>query len=92
VVLVRVEIGDFDRYWSVFSTIGAGLRREYGSRRARLMRNADEPGEVWILFDWDRDDAERFFADEQVAEIVRAAGGKMPPEIRHLEPAGELAA
>jgi hypothetical protein len=90
VVLGRVTIGEFEQFWSVFTTAGAEKRREHGSRGARVFRSADDPNEVWLLFDWDRAEFEGFLADPEVLPTMRSGGAQGPPEVRYVEPAGEL--
>jgi hypothetical protein len=51
-----------------------------------------EPGRAGrgvVLFDWSREDYERFLADPQSREIMASAGLQRPPEHTVLEPVGE---
>jgi quinol monooxygenase YgiN len=91
-LLARVRIGDFDRFWSVFTTAGADHRREYGSSGARAFRNAERPDEVLVIFDWSKEDYDRFLADPKSREIMASAGLEGPPEVTVLEPVGEVGA
>lgn len=88
-ILARVKIGDFDQFWSVFTTRGAEHRRKYGSTGARVLRNQEERDEVLILFDWPKEGYERFVADPQTREVWAAAGLQGTPEHTVLEPVGE---
>jgi hypothetical protein len=89
-ILARVTIGDFDQFWSVFTTRGAEHRRTYGSAGARVFRNADDPNEVIALFDWSKEDYERFLADPRTREVMSSAGLPGPPATTFLEPVGEV--
>jgi hypothetical protein len=89
VILARVKIGDFDQFWSVFTTTGAAQRRKYGSAGAKVFRNQEEPGEVVALFDWSKEDYERFLADPESRAIMASAGLTGPPEATVVEPVGE---
>jgi heme-degrading monooxygenase HmoA len=89
VILARVKIGDFDQFWSVFTTRGAEHRRKYGSTGAKVLRNQEEQDEVVVLFDWSKEDYERFLADPQTPEIMASAGLQGRPEHTVLEPVGE---
>lgn len=80
---------DFDRVSETFTTRGAAKRREHGSRGSQVFRNADDPDEVIIVFDWDRPGIEAFIADPEVAEVFKAAGFKGPPSFTFLERAFE---
>ncbi len=91
-LLARVTIGDFDRFWSVFTTAGADHRRAYGSAGARAFRNGERPDEILVLFDWSKEDYERFLADPRSREIMASAGLQGPPEVTVLEAVGETGA
>jgi hypothetical protein len=88
-VLGKAKIGDFDQFWSTFTTRGAEKRAEHGSRGARVFRNRADDSEIWILFDWDQEGYEQFKSDPEVPEIFAAAGLHGPPEATYLEEAGE---
>ncbi len=89
-LLARVMIGDFDRFWSTFTSAGADQRRKYGSSGARVFRNLDEQGEVVVLFDWSKDDYQRFLDDPETPRIMQAAGLTGPPRTVEVEPVGEV--
>jgi heme-degrading monooxygenase HmoA len=88
-LLARVRIGDFDQFWSVFTTKGADHRRTYGSSGARVLRNQDDPQEVIVLFDWSKEEYERFLADPDTTAIMASAGLQGPPETISVEAVGE---
>lgn len=89
-VLTKVKIGEFDQFWSVFSTKGAALRRVHGSKGARVLRNAEDPNEVWVLFDWERERFEQFLSDPKAREVMGEAGLQRPPEPVFVDAAGEV--
>jgi heme-degrading monooxygenase HmoA len=88
-ILARVKIGEFDQFWSVFTTRGAEHRRKYGSTGAKVFRNQQDENEVVVLFDWSEEDYKRFMADPQTREIMASAGVQGPPEHTAVEPVGE---
>lgn len=88
-LLARVTIGDFDRFWSTFTTAGADHRRRYGSAGARVLRNLDQPDEIIVLFDWSKDDYRRFMEDPETPAIMAAAGLAGPPQTIEVEAVGE---
>ncbi len=90
-LLARVKIGDFDQFWSMFTTAGAEHRRTFGSTGARVLRNKEVQDEVLVLFDWTKEGFERFLADPRTREIMASAGLKGPPEITEVEHVGETA-
>ncbi len=51
-LLERHKVRDYDRWREVFDA-DAGGRAGAGCRGARIFRNADDPEEVVVLFEWD---------------------------------------
>lgn len=88
-LLARVTIGDFDRFWSTFTSAGAEQRRRYGCSGARVFRDVDRPDQIVVLFDWSRADYARFMADPDTPGIMRTAGLAGPPETIEVEQVGE---
>ena len=78
-ILATVTVGEFDRFWSVFTGDGAEQRRKHGSRGAQVLRNAADEHEIWVLFDWSEDDYERFLQDPASRDVMAAAGLQGPP-------------
>ncbi len=91
-ILVTVQVEDFHRFLGVFSTRGLELRRRHGSRGVRVMRHADDPARVSLLFAWDADAFQEFLGDPEVRASMQASGTLGPPEILHLEDGLELSA
>lgn len=91
-LLARVTIGDFDQFWSTFTSAGAEHREKYGSSGARVFRTLGRPEEVIVLFDWSEEGYRRFMEDPETPAVFRAAGLAGPPEILAvIEPVGETA-
>ena len=51
-LLERHKVHDYARWRTVFDADAAG-REAAGCRGARIFRNADDPEEVVVLFEWD---------------------------------------
>jgi len=51
-LLERHKVRDYDRWRAVFDADAAD-REAAGCRGARVFRNADDPEEVVVLFEWD---------------------------------------
>ena len=51
-LLERHKVRDYDRWREVFDA-DAGGREAAGCRGARIFRNADDPEELVVLFEWD---------------------------------------
>ncbi|WP_217914352.1 hypothetical protein [Miltoncostaea marina] len=91
-LLARVTIGDFDRFWATFTKAGADHRRAHGSAGARVFRDVDRPTEIVVLFEWSAEDYRRFMEDPETRRIMAEAGLAGPPETIELEPVGETGA
>ncbi len=89
-VLAKVKIGDFEQFWSVFTTAGAEQRRKFGSRGSQVFRSQQDPNEVMALFDWANEDYERFISDPETREIFASAGLQSLPEHVFIERVGEV--
>ncbi len=80
-MLVRHKVEDYDRWKPIFDEHGA-VREESGSKGGRLFRNADDPNETIILFEWDDLDKACQFA--HVSVIGRVVSRRVPAgKIRH---------
>ena len=91
-ILSNVEVEDFDRFWSTFSSKGLAKRKEHGSRGVTVFRNREDGNRVHTLFDWDPEDFEGFMADPEVPGIFQEAGLKAPPTPIYVEKVEDLEA
>jgi hypothetical protein len=89
-IIGTARIEDFDRFWQTFSTKGAELRKQHGSKGAQVFRDPDDAHRVFAVFDWDEEGWQSFLADPQSAEVFKEAGLDRRPET--IEPAGETEA
>ena len=89
-IVTRVRFEDFDRFWATFSGAGAAKRAEHGSRGARVLRNADDPQEAMVIFDWDREGFEAFMDDPEAPGIMSSAGLQGRPQPTFVEPQEQL--
>lgn len=78
-ILARAKIGDFDQFLQTFSTKGAEKRREHGSNGSRVFRDPEDGHTVWVVFDWEAEDYEKFLTDPEVPAIFQQAGLQGPP-------------
>ena len=51
-MLVRHNVGDFGK-WKPLYDEHTAVRKDNGSKSAHLFRNADNPNEILILFEWE---------------------------------------
>lgn len=78
-IVTVAQVADFDQFLRTFETKGVKKRREYGCGGARVFRDPRDPTYVWSVFDWDRDDYERFLADPEIPAIARELGLRSAP-------------
>lgn len=84
-VIARTRVEDVDRFVETFTTRGAELRRKHGSRGSRVFRGVDDPQEVLVVFDWDREQWDEFVADPEFREVTQSAGLLEPPQPTFVE-------
>jgi hypothetical protein len=78
-ILATAEVADFDQFLNTFSARGAEKRSEHGSRHSHVFRDPEDANRVWVVFDWDVEDYEKFIADPEVPAIFQEAGLHGPP-------------
>jgi quinol monooxygenase YgiN len=84
-LLVRHKVKDYDKWKPVFDE-HAATRKAGGSREGHLFRNADNPDEIIILFEWDKiEKARKFAQSEDLKRTMERAGVIDKPDIYFLE-------
>lgn len=80
-ILVTVQVEDFDQFLRIFSTKGAEKRKQHGSKGSTLFRDPNEADRIWVVFDWDAEGWQNFVSDPEVPPIFKEAGliGKPQP-------------
>jgi quinol monooxygenase YgiN len=78
-ILATTRFADWDRFWSVFSTVGAEKRAEHGCKGALAYRDDDATDRVWVVFDWDDAGWESFVSDPAVPSVMKDAGHLTKP-------------
>jgi len=72
--------------WKPIYDQHAATRKANGSKRAHLFRNADNPNEIIILFEWDDLGKARSFAQsEDLVKTMQNSGVSDKPDIYFLE-------
>ena len=51
-IIIKRKLKDYASWKKVVSDLD-GLRKEYGSKGMTVYRNAKDPNEVYLVFDWD---------------------------------------
>ena len=78
------KVAEFDQFMATFSTIGVEKRKEHGCKGAYVFRDPDDPDRVWVFFDWDIEDYQRFLSDPRdpghraATRPLRATGEDRP--------------
>src|SRR6266446_1056606 len=88
-VMVTHKVADYARWKPIFDADGAN-RQAGGSRGGQLLRSADDPNEVVILFEWDLEQARQYSQREALRAKMQEAGVLGPPEISFLEEIEQL--
>ena len=89
-ILANIQIEDYSKFISVFTTKGMEARQRHGCQRTQVYLSA-EPNQVTLLFDWSsRTDFDHFLADSTVKETMKASGTIGPPVLTFLAKIGEL--
>ena len=88
-VMVTHKVADYARWKPIFDADGAN-RQAAGSKGGQLLRSADDPNEVVLLFAWDLEQARQYSQKEEVRAKMQEAGVLDPPEISFLEEIEQL--
>ena len=86
-LLIRHRVSDYDAWKRVFDEQET-TRWSNGCRGGRVFRNADEPGEMVIVLDWDDIRRARLYAQsDEMLELLGSAGVADLPDMWLLEQA-----
>jgi heme-degrading monooxygenase HmoA len=88
-VMFIQKVADYARWKPIFDADGAN-REIAGSQGGQLLRSADDPNEVVILFEWDLQKARQYSQSEEVRAKMQEAGVLDPPEVSFLEEIEQL--
>jgi heme-degrading monooxygenase HmoA len=73
-VLAQLKLESFQRWKAVFDQ-RAAIRKEAGSKEARLFRNSNDDTEVVILFEWDTiENARKYMESDVLREALKKVG------------------
>ncbi len=90
-VLVRHKIEDYAKWKPVFDD-DATDRRAGGSQGGQLFRNAHDPNEILVIFEWESlESAQKFVQSPQLAAKMQQAGVVDRPDVYFLEEIEKLA-
>lgn len=75
-VIAQLKLESYDKWKPLFDERKT-IRKEAGSKEARLFRNLDDSNEVMILFDWDnKENAKKYMESAALQETLQKAGMK----------------
>jgi hypothetical protein len=84
-LLIRHRVADYPAWKQVFDEQGA-TRWSNGCQGVQVFRNADDPGELLILLDWDDLRRARFYSQsDELQESLRMAGVIDDPDMWILD-------
>jgi heme-degrading monooxygenase HmoA len=84
-LLVIHTVEDFDRWKVTFDDHGK-IRRANGGGDYQVLRNAHNPNEVVVLFEWDSvENAQTFASSDNLREAMQKAGVVSKPNIYFLD-------
>ena len=84
-VLIRHKVEDYAKWKTIFDEHGA-TRGAAGCKGGQLLRNADDPNELVILFEWDDlDKARQFGQSDDLRETMERAGVADRPDVYFLD-------
>ncbi len=84
-LLVRHKVEDYAKWKSVFDEHST-TRQASGGKGGKLFRNANDPNEMVILFEWDTlDHAHQFAQSADLRQTMQRAGVADRPDVYFLE-------
>jgi heme-degrading monooxygenase HmoA len=73
-VIAQLKLESYDKWKPVFDERSV-IRKEKGSKEARLFRNSDDHNEVMILFEWDNiENARNYMESETLRKTLEKEG------------------
>lgn len=86
-LLIMHRVEDYAKWRAVFDD-KIELRRESGEMHAHVFRNADDPSNLVVLFDWDSlENARAYSQDPRLRAAMQEAGVSGPPTVVFLDEA-----
>jgi hypothetical protein len=89
-IIVKHKVADYAKWKPIFDANGAN-RQAGGSKGGQLFRSADDPNEVVMLLEWDREKAGQFSQREALSAKMQTVGVLGPPDFCFLEEIEQLA-
>ena len=91
-LLIQPTIEDYAKWKPVFDEHSA-TRKASGSKGGQLFRNADNPNEILILFEWDDlEKARQFTQSDDLRQAMQRSGVIGRPDLYFLDEVERLSA
>jgi heme-degrading monooxygenase HmoA len=91
-LIVRHKVEDYSK-WKPYFDGDAGNRKAAGSQGSRLLRNANDPNELIVVFDWDNlANAQKFATSDALRDLMMKAGVIDHPDLYFVEEVEKTAA
>ena len=75
-VIAQLKLESYDKWKPVFDE-RAAIRKESGSKEARLFRNSNDQNEAVIIFEWDnKENAKKYMESANLQKTLQEAGMK----------------
>jgi hypothetical protein len=76
-LLIRHKVGDYETFKKIFLE-DEERRRATGSKRARVLLNADDPDDIWVVLEYDNAEQARDHARTlELNEAIKWATGNI---------------
>lgn len=84
-LLVHHKVQDYNK-WKPFFDEHSSFRAQNGSKGGKVFRNANDPNDLFILFEWDSvENIQKFAQSDNLKETMAKAGVIGMPDVHILE-------
>jgi len=87
-IIVKRKLKDYDAWKKVVSDLD-GMRKEYGSKGVTVYRNARDPNEIYLIFDWE--DEKPYINYLELPEVKKALADTGTTEVIEVSESFHLA-
>ncbi len=78
-IVTIAKVADFDQFLKTFRRRALRRGSSTGPRAPTSSAIPDDPSRVWVFFDWQIEDYERFLSDPDIPAIARELAVREPP-------------
>ena len=84
-LLVHHKVEDYGKWKPVFDE-HSSFRSQSGSKGGKIFRSADNPNDLFILFEWDSvENIQKFAQSDSLKEAMQKAGVVGMPDVYFME-------